>query len=905
MEATLSALRQFLCDGGFEYLLVVPGQSMGKQLLDLYAARFGGVMGLRVETPATLAQELCARRGISRPLLGDGPAALLVLRLLQEGCAQPQQPLAYFSALGESCLTLSTARELLRVFHLLEEEGLDGLPAPLLTEPRLADLDHLYRRFQAEKQAQGLWDRFDLFRAAEVSAAEEPLSIPTALCGSLTARGVARRFLETVCPEPAVLPIPMWDAVTPTPSFWLPQTSAPIAATLRFARGYGQENEALFPLYDLLEQGYPLGQVSIVCTSSSYLPLLADHAARLGIPLTLGDGLPLDTAPLCQLVGQLAAWCREDCPVEGLADLMAGGLVFPHGAALLRFLRKWNAGFRLERYEACFRRALEQLPSEDESGLRTNLEDWLALTDQLQTLFHPDTAPAEGLALLGKLLTRCYVRFHPQQGAGAYAALMELADQLLAQQRCAAFADFLPLLLELTSTRVWQSASPRDGAVHVSLLARDALPDRPHTYVLGLGRDNLTAPVWESPLLRAEEQEAIGLPAADREAELPLCRLAQLLALAQGQVVLSYPCYDTARMLSLPPAAAYEQLRGNQDAPLFDYRRAVGFAPAEGWLAGDAPAPLPTYPDTPLSLPQFLQEHRFSASALEIALECPRRFYFQYVLGIPQPDRPLLSHEHWLAPNQLGSLVHLALERHFSAVIGGTASPDFDALWRDCLAEAQEQYPCLSPQLMERDGLRAQAMARQAVRYYTQQQNGSVPLATELPFGGAPVHRTVDGTPFTPPEDFRLTLQDCSMRFTGTVDRLDKLPTGGLAILDYKTGSASRFIQGLDHKIQYYLYALAMEQLLGQPVERADYLLLSPDGVRTVTVDHPAHQPDCAARLDALLKVLGDPESIRMKQPVWENGAFTCPEEDEGRQKKLSACADYCPYAGICQEVDR
>ena len=205
---------------------------------------------------------------------------------------------------------------------------------------------------------------------------------------------------------------------------------------------------------------------------------------------------------------------------------------------------------------------------------------------------------------------------------------------------------------------------------------------------------------------------------------------------------------------------------------------------------------------------------------------------------------------------------------------------------------------------MERDEKRAKAMARQANQYYTQQQKGSVPLATELPFGEEPVHRMVDGKPFTPPEDFQLTLKDCSMRFTGTVDRLDKLPTGGLAILDYKTGSASRFIQGLDHKIQYYLYALAMEQLLGQPVAQATYLLLSPDGVRAVTVDQPSSQPDCAARLDALLKVLGDPARIRMKQPVWDGSDFSCPEEEEGRQKRLSACADYCPYAGICQEVD-
>lgn len=904
MEVTLSALHEFLRTGGFEHLLVVPYQSMGTQLLDHYAAKYGGAMGLRVETPATLAQELCARRGNVRPLLADGPAALLVLRLLKEACAQTEQPLSYFPALGDGCLTLSTARELLRVFHLLEEEGLDELPADLLTEPRLTDLNQLYCRFQKEKDTLGLWDRFDLFQAACQLLEERPLSIPTALCSNLSARGVVRRFLEALCPSPTVLPIPFWDAVTPTPSLYLARPQTSIAAQLRFVRGYGQENEALFPLYETLEQKYPLGQVSIVCTHASYLPLLADHAARLGIPMTLGDGLPLDTAPLCQLVGQLAAWYQQECPVEGLAGLMEGGLIFPHSAALLRFLRRNNVGFQLARYQEAFRQALDALPPQDEERMGTQLKDWQALTQQLQALFDANTGPAEGIVLLGQLLTQCYVRFHPQQGAGTYAALLELADSLLSQQRCDSFVSFLPLLLELASSASCQSASPRDGAIHVSLLAKGTLLNRPHTYVLGLDRDSLTAAGQESPLLRDEDRAAIGLPTSDQEKELPLCHLAHLLATTQGDLVLSYPSYDTGRMLTQIPSPVYEQLRGTQDAPLFGYLRPVGFTHADNWLAGGAPAALPTYAAASLSLPQFLQEHRFSASALEVALECPRRFYFQYVLGIPQPDQSSLSPERWLAPNQLGSLVHLALERYFNAMIQGNASPDFDHIWKTCLAESQQQYPCLSSQLAKRDGQRAEGMAQQAVLFFTRQQTGSVPLAAELPFGEKPVLRTVEGKTFAPPEDFRLKLNGTTIRFTGTVDRLDRLPTGGLSILDYKTGSADRFLQGWDHKIQYYLYALALEQLLEEPVERAAYLLLTPEGTRAITVDHPAKQPDCAARLEALLKVLADPDLIRMKQPVWENGVFTGPDDHDGRQKRLSACADYCPYAGICQEVD-
>ena len=52
------------------------------------------------------------------------------------------------------------------------------------------------------------------------------------------------------------------------------------------------------------------------------------------------------------------------------------------------------------------------------------------------------------------------------------------------------------------------------------------------------------------------------------------------------------------------------------------------------------------------------------------------------------------------------------------------------------------------------------------------------------------------------------------MRIVGSIDRIDRLPSGGIEVLDYKTGKMESQ-KGVDESLQLSIYALACRDALG------------------------------------------------------------------------------------------
>ena len=79
-------------------------------------------------------------------------------------------------------------------------------------------------------------------------------------------------------------------------------------------------------------------------------------------------------------------------------------------------------------------------------------------------------------------------------------------------------------------------------------------------------------------------------------------------------------------------------------------------------------------------------------------------------------------------------------------------------------------------------------------------------------------------------------------KFIGKIDRIDKLPSGNVELIDYKTGSAKEQ-KDIDKDEQLAFYTLGAEEGLGLKVEKLSYYYLE-DGIKLSTSRTPEQLED-------------------------------------------------------------
>ena len=192
--------------------------------------------------------------------------------------------------------------------------------------------------------------------------------------------------------------------------------------------------------------------------------------------------------------------------------------------------------------------------------------------------------------------------------------------------------------------------------------------------------------------------------------------------------------------------------------------------------------------DKPVSVQT--SEMTWSATRLKSYLTCPRQFRYSYVDGIASiPTSPLV----------FGRALHDALcFVHERQMENGELPPigdllgHFDALW----SEALESKPFF------RDGSPSPEQhlttGHEILRaYLAAPKNQRKPLAAELAF----------------------EVQAGDYRLVGIVDRLDE-SENGLIVVDFKSGTRKPSHKDLDDDLQFTIYAFAIGQMMGRPVEK-------------------------------------------------------------------------------------
>jgi len=599
-----------------------------------------------------------------------------------------------------------------------------------------------------------------------------------------------------------------------------------------------------------LEGGQPLGT----------LPLVA-HALR-SLALLAGEALEIES-----LLEWLRApwWLEPALPERARLDLWLreGGRLRFDRPALLAALRRAPSGVttaatalasRLEQAMTCLR-AAEGTPREWSERFRA----------ALAALGWP------GGAQRGSAEQQTLLRPHE---------LLDELGQLSAATRGVRLAVAVQWLTELAARTAYRPADD-DPAVTLSPVYADPVARYDGVWVAGLHAEAFPQPVAPEPFLPLPAQLAAGWPAASAAGRLQEARaLLGAWRAAAAELVLSAP--SRAEDIELLPSPLLEEWRtGGSDAPpdgapgplwlparlhrpgrVADWRDDAGVA----WSAG---LPLPS-----------------GTRSLELQNQCPFRAYAELRLGAVELGVP----EPGIAPDARGQLLHEALQRLWERLGDSRALAQLStqALQEAVATCVEEAAAALDTD--PRESFAQPALARECRR--TARLIHKL-LALERERAPFRVLRTEYGA--------RLQLAGQELRLR--IDRLDALESGGVAILDYKSGRRA--------SADWYGERPSHPQLL------AYLAAIGEDVVAMATINVTAREvrfDGIAASAALLPKVAGvkGPEgpaeqAWRARAGEWravvERLAAAFAVGQAVVDPKPRAC-DYCHVAGVCRVGD-
>ncbi|CAN5842705.1 hypothetical protein BH23GEM3_BH23GEM3_05810 [soil metagenome] len=478
------------------------------------------------------------------------------------------------------------------------------------------------------------------------------------------------------------------------------------------------------------------------------------------------------------------------------------------------------------------------------------------------------------------------------------------------------------------------------GCLHLSNITTGGFTGRPHLFVVGLDAGSVRGGGSSDPLLTESDRQALNHLAGDAVPPLPTSAdraaesrhsVAALLARLRGKITLSYSAWDAAEGRSVSPAPELLQvLRLREGDPFLLYEelyRAVGplacAVPSAGrwldgqdvWLGTLAPegrllSGIPAVRSAFAGLDQGLlaQAARgdvqltefhgrvtpragldpgredgpvFSASRLETLGTCPRRYYYQYVLGVYPPNDPEWDADRWLSPGERGTLLHVVYHRSLHAAREqGVRLTDagFGELALAVLAEEAETATALCPPPSDTvQRLEMEQLRRDVLSFVTMIRDSDPDwYELELRFG-------TDAEPVT------IRTRGGPLRVRGAIDRVDRTGIERFRIVDYKTGGTFGYRKGEPfrggRRIQHVVYMAAAKQLLGGEVEAMEYHFPTQKGENQ-------RVPYTRDALTAGGEVLEDLLSIAA------DGLFIATED-------ASDCR-YCDFGAVCRvDTDR
>ena len=425
------------------------------------------------------------------------------------------------------------------------------------------------------------------------------------------------------------------------------------------------------------------------------------------------------------------------------------------------------------------------------------------------------------------------------------------------------FSAAFRIVRKLCADTLFQPETP-DTPIQVLGLLESVGVEFDHLWVAGLTDEAWPLKANPNPFLPLAQQRKAGIPEAGAETSLALDRrITEGWKQAADEVVFSYFAREEDRDV-LPSPLVADVPVAELDLPLFPKLRDEIFRSKKLEVLEDRAAP-----------PFREKKIQGGTRVLSDQAACPFRAFARHRLHADELEEPAEG----LDASKRGRLVHLLMQNVWDEL------KDSSALQRD-LAPAIEQAAAAAVKEMAVEGrfaeLEKQRLARLAHEWFDKVERQRPPfsvVATEqkrtIAFGG--------------------------VQFDARIDRMDRLATGGHAILDYKTGSgnvtAKRWLGERPDEPQLPLYAVSAQEEIAAVV----FARFRPGDMRFVGL---------ARDKDALPKVAKPKEGWQPLLADWRKEAerlgrsFAGGEAGVDPKKDLNTCR-YCGLETLCRVYEK
>jgi ATP-dependent helicase/nuclease subunit B len=309
----------------------------------------------------------------------------------------------------------------------------------------------------------------------------------------------------------------------------------------------------------------------------------------------------------------------------------------------------------------------------------------------------------------------------------------------------------------------------------------------------------------------------------------------------------------------------------------------------------------------------------YSPTALQDYARCPYRFFLRAIHRLSPREVPAEIDE--LDPLQRGSLFHAAQFQLFERLRQRGLLPvrtanleaaweQLDAVLAEVAARYQDELAPAIPRVWEDGVASIRSDMREWLRRASKDDAGYVPWRFELSFGLA-------GRPERRHEDTESVAQavalDCGIQLRGSIDLVERDPSGTARVTDHKTGRAegkkNELVRGAK-SLQPLLYALAAEKLLADEAKVASGRLYfcTLYGAFTARELFSTRAPGSSPR--KLPVKLGKrcrvhffqqhPRKMRVSTAI--TASYAALMKKSGRQANRRVVSNRCWHCGICHE---